>query len=126
MDELELAHHFFNAVDRVAYEYHARRISQVQIAIGARYVFDTQRLQHAFRGVTQGTVAENARLVVSILPVRYHCRRCGHDFTTDGGDCSCPRCGHAHTEEIGGEELRLLKIDIEEAPTNPGFAKEAS
>lgn len=126
MDEYELAHHFFNAVDRIAYHHRAHRIAQVKVAIGGRYVFDDERLQHAFRDITQGTVAENARLLVDILPVKHHCRQCGHDFTAVGGDCVCPRCGHAHTEEVGGQELRLLSVDIEEAATNPGVVKEAS
>ena|SRR5690242_5026636 len=114
MDEHELASQVLAAVDDAAYRNSATRILAVHLAVGGRRVLDLDRLQNVFATAARGTVAEGARLSVKVLPVRHHCRNCGNDFEASRVDCPCPACGHPHTEMIGGEELRLLDMELDD------------
>src|SRR5207245_5549729 len=71
-------------------------------------------LHTVFSDVVRGTVADGAELFVKVLPVRHHCPNCRTNFEATKDDCPCPECGHPHTEIIGGEELRVLNLDIDD------------
>jgi Zn finger protein HypA/HybF involved in hydrogenase expression len=51
---------------------------------------------------------------VKVLPVRHHCRNCGADFNGTSSDVPCPECGHPHTEPVGGEEIRVMEIQVDD------------
>jgi hydrogenase nickel incorporation protein HypA/HybF len=114
MDERELANQVLAILDQTAYRMAARRILTVHLAVGGRRVIDIERLCSVFRDVSRGTVAESAQLFVKVLPVRHHCLGCGCDFEASNADCPCTECGHPHTELKGGEELRLLDMEIDD------------
>ncbi len=115
MDEREIANHVLVVVDQAAYRNAARRILGVHLAVGGRRVFDLERLREVFAEVARGTVAEGAQLFVKVLPVRHHCQNWGCDFEASRADCPCPECGHPHTEMMGGEELRLLEVELDDS-----------
>ena len=114
MDEREIANHVLAVVDQAAYQNAANRIVGVHLEIGGRRVFDPDRLRVAFADAARGTVAEGAQLFVNVLPVRHHCQNCGHDFHASRAESACPECSHPQTEMIGGEELRLLRMELDD------------
>ena len=114
MDERELASHVLEIVDQTAYRMAARRVVAVHIAVGGRRPFDLECLRRSFGDAARGTVAEGAQLLVEILPVGHHCQNCGNNFQAEGAEMPCPACGHPRTEMVGGEELRLLDLDIDD------------
>jgi hydrogenase nickel incorporation protein HypA/HybF len=114
MDERELASQVLAAVDEAAFRNSATRVSTVHLAIGGRRVFNLDRLQEVFATAARGTVAEGAELSVKVLPVRHHCRNCGHDFDSSGEERPCSECGNPQTEMIGGQELRLLDMELDD------------
>jgi hydrogenase nickel incorporation protein HypA/HybF len=67
-----------------------------------------------FEAVAHGTVAEGAALKVNVLPVRHHCQNCGADFDGSAKDLPCPECEHPHTELMGGEEIRVLEVQVDD------------
>lgn len=114
MDEHEIANHVLEVVDQAAYQHSASRILGVHVEIGGRRIFDPDLLQTVFADAARGTVAEGAQLVVKVLPVRHHCQSCGHDFFASSAERPCPDCSCPHTEMIGGEELRLLDMQLDD------------
>jgi len=115
MDEREIANHVLTIVDQAAYRIEARRILGIHLAVGGRRVFDLDRLCSTFSEAARGTVAEGAQLFVKVLPVRHHCQNCGENFEASSTDCACRQCGHPHTEMMGGEELRLVDVEIDDS-----------
>jgi len=115
MDEREIVNSVLAVVDQAAYRHAVGRVLGLHVAIGGRRVFDPDRLQRAFYEAARGTVAEGAQLFVKVLPVRHRCRNCGHNFEGGGGETPCPECNHPRTEFVGGEELRLLDMELEDA-----------
>jgi len=114
MDEREIASSVLAAVDQAAYQNAANRIVSLHLAIGGRRIFDPDRLQAVFAESARGTVAEGARLLVKVLPVQHHCQNCGLNFDAGLAESACPKCSHPHTEMIGGEELRLLEMELDD------------
>jgi hydrogenase nickel incorporation protein HypA/HybF len=114
MDEHELASQVLAAVDDAAYRNSASRISTVHLAVGGCRVLDLDRLQAIFASAARGTVAEGAQLAVRVLPVRHHCQNCGVNFEATRAECPCPECGHPRTMMMGGEELRLLDMELDD------------
>lgn len=114
MDEHEITTHILTVVDQAAHRNTAHRILGVHLAIGGRRVLDPKRLQSVFAEAARGTVAEGAQLFVKVLPVRHHCQNCGHNFEAGRAEAPCPECSHPHTEMIGGEELRLLDMELDD------------
>jgi hydrogenase nickel incorporation protein HypA/HybF len=114
MDERELANHVLELADRTAYQHAAHRVISIHLAIGGRRIIDPQQLANIFDFVARGTVAEGAELRVKVLPVRHHCRNCGADFNGTSSDVPCPECGHPHTEPVGGEEIRVMEIQVDD------------
>lgn len=114
MDERELANSLLNMLDGTAAHGHMRHVNAIRLAVGGRRSFDLARLRGVFAEVVQGTVAEGAELTVQVLPVERHCQNCGTNFKAGAEECPCPECGFAHTEPVGGEELRLVEIEVEE------------
>jgi hydrogenase nickel incorporation protein HypA/HybF len=115
MDEHEVASQVLDIADQTAYRNAARRILSIHIVVGGRRGFDLNRLQQVFCESARGTVAEGAELRVRLLPVRHHCQNCGYNFDASNCECPCPGCGHPHTEMIGGEELRVLGVDLDDS-----------
>jgi hydrogenase nickel incorporation protein HypA/HybF len=113
MDERELANHVLEIVDQAAYRHRAQRITAVHLAIGGRRNFDLKKLNDAFGAAIRGTVAEGADLRVDVLPVRHRCMNCGKNFEAGSRDLPCPDCNHPHTELIGGEEIRVLGVQMD-------------
>ena len=114
MDERELANHVFEVLDQAAHRKSLGHVMSVRLAIGGRRNFDLDRLRSNFADIARGTVADGAHLEVKILPVRHHCRNCGGDFDGSAAEAPCPSCGHPVTEALGGEELRVLDIQVED------------
>jgi hydrogenase nickel incorporation protein HypA/HybF len=120
MTEHELAVHVLDIVDQAACRAGAARVLEVQLALGGLRVFDVEELRAQFAQAARGSVAEGARLEISINAVTHHCRACGHDFPGGAGETPCARCGHFHTEPVSGHEIRLLGIAVEgTAPRRP-------
>ncbi len=113
MDEREVANHVFEIVDREAYRAAAQRVLAVSVAIGGEYPLNPEQLQQSFGTITRGTVAEGARLLVDVLPVKRHCRNCGADFESREPDPPCPTCSHPKTEPTSGHEVKVLNIQVE-------------
>jgi len=112
MDERELVSQVLAAVDDAAYRNSATKIAAVRVAIGGRRMLDLDRLQDAFAFAARGTVAEGAQLSIKVLPVKHRCHNCGNEFEASGTERPCPECDNPHTEMIGGEELRLLNMEL--------------
>jgi hydrogenase nickel incorporation protein HypA/HybF len=123
MDERELANQIVDLVDQAAHRNQLRKVTSVHLAVGAGRVLDVWQLGRIFGEATLGTVAEKARLSVELLPLRHHCSKCGSDFDSESLTSSCSHCGHSHTENISGDEVRLLEIEADEPVSQPSSHK---
>ena len=77
-------------------------------------------LNQAFVTVSDGTVADGARLDVVIEPARVGCRSCGRTTTSDRMPARCPGCGGTGIDLQSGDGLVLELVEFDDAERRAG------
>jgi hydrogenase nickel incorporation protein HypA/HybF len=88
-------------------------VRSVTVAVGRLSFVDADALAFAWSAVTSGTVADGARLVIQRPPGAATCTSCAHEIELTSRAAACPRCGSDAWVAHGGEELRVVELDVE-------------
>ena len=75
---------------------------------------DESALRFAFETLTRDTEWQPLQLGIEVCPLRYQCLDCGTEFVVRNYELRCSRCGSLHGKCIGGDELDLAYLEIEE------------
>lgn len=115
MHELAIA----DAVVRIASERAVgRRVTKVELTVGHLRQVVPSALEFSFALVAEGTIVEGAELVVEHVPATARCPRCGSESELSGFPVACPRCASAEVELVGGDELVVEALELEEEWTD--------
>lgn len=87
-----------------------RRVAWVRVRAGARHGVDAESMSQAFNHIAAGTEASGASFDLVAIPVRLHCRACGHVAETNDLLAVCPSCQRDEVDLTGGDELTLESI----------------
>ena len=90
------------------------RVRRVTVEIGRLSGISPDALSFAFDVAAQGSAVEGAMLDIREIEGRARCAACGAEFATATLLDSCA-CGSYDLVRIGGEELSVKSLDIEEA-----------
>ncbi|MBI5832623.1 MAG: hydrogenase maturation nickel metallochaperone HypA [Armatimonadetes bacterium] len=112
MHELSLAEAILPSVLAIAEE-HRARVMSLTIQAGALQMIVAESLAMGFLAVAEGTAAEGARLIVEPVAVTARCRRCELVFGVEDSIFLCPDCHVADAETVTGNELVLLRVELE-------------
>ena len=127
MHELAICQALMNQVESIAAERNARSVVSIVVGMGPLSGVEVQLLKHAYPVASAGTVAEGAELVIEDLPVRIRCTECGNESDALPNKLVCKVCGDWRTTLISGDELMLMRVELETVPGqtgNPGEADE--
>jgi hydrogenase nickel incorporation protein HypA/HybF len=86
----------------------------VGVRIGELSNVDKDALEFAFEALTRNTPLASLRLEVEWCPRRQKCLACEDEFEVREFDLSCPVCGADKTSCIGGTELDVAYLELEE------------
>lgn len=100
-----------SVVDAVCQHAAGRHVHSVQLEVGALCAVLPDSMRFCFDVVTEGTVADGARLDLDVRPGSAHCRSCGTDFNLFDLVLRC-RCGSTDVEVTAGRELRILSMEV--------------
>ena len=95
----------------------ARRITRVSLKVGEWSTFQPDCLSFYFRLISKGTPAEGACIDIEALRVRYLCDECGTEYEPAEGRFACPQCGGVKGKIVGGRELYVESIEVQNADT---------
>lgn len=112
MHELSLAEAILPTVLAIAQE-HGARVVSLTVQAGALQMIVPDSLAMGFEAVSQGTAAEGAKLIVEPVAVTARCRRCGQVFDVEDAIFLCPDCHVADAETLTGNELTLVRVELE-------------
>ncbi|MGO9490242.1 MAG: hydrogenase maturation nickel metallochaperone HypA [Solirubrobacteraceae bacterium] len=112
MHELALARAVLDAAVTHA---DGRRVRSVDVTVGALRQVVPASLAFHFEILARGTPCDGARLRQRATPARLRCS-CGHEWELEEPSFRCPRCGGGRARVIGGEELLVESIEVEEEP----------
>ncbi|MGV1009290.1 MAG: hydrogenase maturation nickel metallochaperone HypA [Dermatophilaceae bacterium] len=117
MHELSLCQSIYGIVERAS---EGRPVIGVDLAIGQLRQVVPETLVHCWRLVTEDTPLAGSRLNIDHIPVSLRCRRCLGETTLDHRvSIACGRCGSVDTTVVGGEELLVSAVEVEDEVVPP-------
>jgi hydrogenase nickel incorporation protein HypA/HybF len=90
------------------------RLIRTRTVIGDLHQIVADSLLMAYEVLTRDTAAEGSKLDVRRVPVVVRCAACGRTCGIEPPVFGCAFCGSGDVEIIGGKELYLDQIEIEE------------
>lgn len=114
MHELSIASSVLEAVKAEVARHPGARVLAVGLRLGEWAGVDRDALSFCFESLVKDTEFEPLRLEIDPSPRRQRCPRCTRTFTVVDYDIICPDCGEPQTDCIGGDELELAYLEVEE------------
>ncbi|MGO8757273.1 MAG: hydrogenase maturation nickel metallochaperone HypA [Terracidiphilus sp.] len=115
MHELSIAASIVETVTESAAAYPGARIKAVRLRVGVLASVVEDSLQFCWELATEGSPLAGAALVIQKMPVVVHCDGCGADSEiADLQSFRCPCCGEQAADFLGGRELEIESIELEE------------
>ncbi len=114
MHEIGIAQSVLEAVEAEARRYPGARLLKVGLRVGELSGVDPDALAFCFEALTRGTEWERLALEIEACPRRHRCPACGAAFPVVDYDVVCPACANPQTECIGGDELELAYVQMEQ------------
>jgi len=112
MHELGIIQNIFKVVEETAVANNLSKISKVYLKVGKLRQVVPEFLQFAFATVTKDTIAEDAELVIEIVPVVLQCKACGNKFVEKSDlPLECTVCGSTDLKIVEGKEIVLDSIE---------------
>jgi len=113
MHELSICQGLLGQIQQIATENNARSVERVRIRVGGLSGVEPSLLERAFEIARAGTIASEAELEVEEGPVVVKCRECGASSAVPSNRLVCQFCGEWRVTVSEGEELTLLRVEIE-------------
>ena len=92
-----------------------RRVTVVNMRVGALRQVVPATLMTAFDLVTRDTECEGAQLQLELIPIRLSCPNCAVEWTLHEPNFRCDECGEPAVV-IAGRELEVESIEVEDQP----------
>ena len=119
MHEMPIAAAIVEQAIEAVSPHRATRINVVEVEIGRMRQVVPEALEVAFAAVSDGTIAQGARLKIAQIEMEAVCRRCDHRFRPEIGLYLCPNCEQADVRIVAGNDM-ILKSIIAETPEGGG------
>ena len=116
MHELPVTRSILGIVLRHASAQDVKKVSAIDLAIGALSDLEAEWLQSYFDHLSKGTVAEGATLRVHRSPLTFRCDPCAQEYTTTREELDtsrCPDCGSRDSSIVGGTAYTVESMEAE-------------
>ncbi len=114
MHELGIAGAILDRVEQEAQRHPGARMLKVGVRVGELSGVDPDALAFGFEALVKDTCWEPLPLEIRFCRRQQLCMSCGHDFLAENMETACPRCGNQETSCVGGDELDIEYIEVDE------------
>ena len=112
MHELAICQALISQVEEVVRERSAR-VKRVLVEIGPLSGVEPRLLEDAYPLASAGTCADGSQLATEQINVRVRCRACRVESDAAPNPLLCGACGDWRTDLLSGDELMLLRVELE-------------
>lgn len=91
----------------------ASRILEIRLVIGDLSTIIDDSVQMYFDIMSEGTIAEGAKLIFNRVKAEFKCKECGEVFIKPDKGFDCPGCGGLGTPTGKGREFYIESLEIE-------------
>lgn len=110
--ELSVCQNIISQVSKFASRHHASGVETIYLDIGPLSGVEPHLLQQAFQLACENTVAANAVLQISFVPLKARCQTCGQTSEVTMQDLTCRHCHSHQTQILNGDELLLTRLKL--------------
>jgi hydrogenase nickel incorporation protein HypA/HybF len=89
------------------------RVRVIRLRLGVLGHAEPEALRFCFDAVTNGTVADGARLEIEMVAGEGWCAGCRGTVPLAERFAACPVCGNAGVLMTAGDELRVTEMEVE-------------
>ena len=114
MHEIGIMQSALDIAEQQALAAGAKSIHEVRLRIGQMTGVVPEALEHAFAVLKDGTMAQEARLVVDYVPAICWCSECQREFESQGLFCLCPQCKTPSSDVRRGRELEIVSLEVDD------------
>lgn len=110
MHELSVVLQVVETVEKFAVENEIKQIDSLVLQIGELSSMIPRYVEECFPVVVGGTMLEDTKLEIEIIPGIVRCDECGKEFNLLENNGKCPDCIDSHWELITGKEFYIKQI----------------
>lgn len=115
MHELAICQALIEQVEVIARSHSSHKIICIKIALGPLAGVDSGLLERAFSIARAGSLATEATLVITTLPIKVSCQQCQAISEVSINKLVCNHCGNWHTQLVSGDEMLLSQVELDMA-----------
>jgi len=113
MHEMSLAESIVQLVEDAVRADGCTKVKTVWLEIGQLAAVEQEALRFCFDVVTNGSLAEGARLEIIETPGQGWCMKCEGNVAVTALHEPCPVCGSYQIQVTGGSEMRVKELEVE-------------
>ncbi|MBN2706534.1 MAG: hydrogenase maturation nickel metallochaperone HypA [Deltaproteobacteria bacterium] len=115
MHELSLVQSLLQLIGEQAAEHGFSRVNEIYLSCGRLSSIEPEALKFAFKTLSEGTLCAQARLELTILPLKVFCFSCEREIECGDADPTrCPLCqGDQVMVSAGFQELKIIEVDVD-------------
>lgn len=110
LHELGVVIEVVKTVEEIAREQQLTNIDTIVLQIGELSSMIPKYIEQCYPAAVDGTILEDSKLKIEILPGNAICRECGKVYHLLASRDQCPFCGSAKWEIISGREFYIKEI----------------
>jgi hydrogenase nickel incorporation protein HypA/HybF len=126
MHELPVTESMLEIAQRKAQESGACRVTAIYLVIGQLSSIVDDSIQFYWDIISQGTLAEGAKLHFRRVQAELLCLDCGCRYALEDERLACPACASSAIKVVAGEEFHMEAIDVESEPEPEGIPEGAT
>lgn len=119
MHELSVCLSLLQQIDSIVRKHNAIRVTSIVLDIGPLSGVEPELLRNAYPLAAAGTAAENAELIMQTADVVVRCSQCDSETHVLPNKLLCGSCGDFRTRVVSGDELILLRVELDYAADSP-------
>lgn len=126
MHEASLVRSLLRQVSDLLVAHQGESVEVIRVEMGPLSGVERVLVEIAFTEQVDSTPCRGAKLEVTEVPLSAKCRECRAEFAIERFRFVCPECGSPHVQVTGGEEFRLLDVDLRTDRKQPMEVSEES
>lgn len=113
MHEYAVSRGLVKTVTEEAIKAGAKKVTEVRLVIGDLSTIIDESVQMYFDIMTEGTIAQGAKLIFKRITAEFCCRDCGTNFEKPARGFDCPKCGGMGMQTGKGKEFYIESLEVE-------------
>lgn len=113
MHEFSIVNALLEMCEKNAKENKAKKITKVEVKIGKLSGVEPHLLETAFDTFKEETVCDGAEFIVHLQEIVVRCQSCQSESTLLENEFVCPKCHSTDLTVIDGEEMYLMRLEME-------------